>query len=258
MMEMVLAMPFIFLVLALLLFLGWGMERMHRAAVVDRYDAWRAAAKAPGPSREGPRTSTGQLNSTFFADGARELVDTPPKQIKFTVQRQWRNTISSADTEAGQFADRVNENLSKVQAARFKTVHTSTIPIWNKIGGEKAIDHQHVRLGHDWRFTNHVVEDDGPQTMRWFDPGADRWFRLRTHSREGRFVPTLLRTRAMKDTYFQGLDQQVRPVARSGNGLGRMVRSLYMARPRYRGPKVPEDWIENYNRNQQLQNAPGG
>jgi len=259
MMEMVLAMPFVFVVLSLLLFLGWGMERMHRSIMVDRYEAWRAATKAPGPRTMGAADGAnhnGQLNSAFFANSAGALRDPAPRDKPFDPPRQWRNHIGRANAEAGQFADSVHEDLPIASIARFNTSHQSSIPFWSEIESERAIDHQHTRLGHDWRFVNHVLEDDGPQQIRWFDPDSQRWHELRNRTNHnGSHVPTLLRTQAMKDTYFRPLDNQVQPVASSGNGLGRMVRALYMATPHYRGPKIPRDWIENYNRAQQLGNA---
>jgi hypothetical protein len=252
--ETVLVMPFMFVVLSLLLFLGWGMERMHRAVLIDRYDAWRQAAMAPGPHREGPQH--GQFNSTFFHNNAEEVDAVPAEQPTFDVPRYWEQVVGQGNGRAGQFVEEAHGDLPMIRQSRFKTTHSTNIPFWNKINGDKAIDHQHTRLGHDWRFVNHVLEYEGDHDQRWFSASARTWRTLRKRPDAARpTVPTLLRTEAMKDTYFQPLDDQVQPVARRGNGLGRTWRALYMAHPAYYGPRLPEEWVDNYNR---AQSASGG
>ena len=42
----------------------------------------------------------------------------------------------------------------------------------------------------------------------------------------------------IRDAYFEPLDNQLKSLSDNGNSLARMMRGLYLARPRYIGPEV--------------------
>ena len=251
MIEAVLTLPLILFVLSLLLFFGWGMLRFHQAGIVDRYEARRQATLAPGPGARRDATGvrrTGQLNEAFFRGEAAGIAWLQPDDYwaeapaaAFNADQQLAIAAGQNVAEAGQLAQRINERSPRLSVAAFRTSHTSDVPLWREIDG--PISHGHVRLGHDWRFVNHVLNraDDV-----WYASENDRWHELRTQrDNAGRRVPTFSHTEALRDTFFRELDNRLAPLASGGNASARNWRQLYLARPRYRGPELPENWVFN-------------
>ncbi len=70
--EMVLVLPLLVFVLALLLLFGRAWVRVQHATVMDRYEAWRQAAHAPGPHAVDPGPNEA-MNQMFFAGNADEV-----------------------------------------------------------------------------------------------------------------------------------------------------------------------------------------
>jgi hypothetical protein len=245
--ETVVVLPFIFVVLSLLIFLGWGMQRWHRATQVDRYVAWQQATKAPGPRAHGPRT--GQLNDAFYDGRVGQLTPQAPRSIpEEKAADAWTERVAGEHGEAGRLTERVHEQLPGRVIAAFQTSHQTTVPLWQDIDG--PIYHQHTRLDGDWRFVNHVLHDRETTRRYWFDNGAERWHPLKKRDEgEGRFPPTLRRLSAIRDQFLDRLDQQLRPVAGGREGqLARHWRRLYLQAPDYRGPFMPDEWVANYRR----------
>jgi hypothetical protein len=233
MIEMVLLLPILALILSLLLFGGWAAVRLHQASVVDRYEAWRRAAQAPGPGARSQQT--GQLNDAFFERRAQRLEETAGPAPDFDSPRFQMEAAGRIDGEAGQFARRLDDRRDPLVGARFKASHEPAMAFWRWLDG--PIRHGHHRFGEERAFVDRLI-DDG----RWYEPAADQWNVLRTQARErGQWVPTRDRTQPFRDQFLTDLDRAIRPLA-TRNHLARTWRDYYMSRPRYRGPELPENW----------------
>ena len=71
MIETVLALPFFLLILSLIIFFGFQMKRLQKAAVMDRYDAWQYAAWRADEQGAEPMSSketNAQIVNTFFRE----------------------------------------------------------------------------------------------------------------------------------------------------------------------------------------------
>ncbi|MDX1681835.1 MAG: TadE/TadG family type IV pilus assembly protein [Phycisphaeraceae bacterium] len=213
--ETVLVLPVLLLILMFLVYFGRANLRVQHAGITDRYEAWRQAADAPGPSSD-PTTGNLQLNTTFFGDNA--------EQLSVTSRSTWPDDASEVlvGAVAGtQFADdtpqyiqRVFETLPGGRQVNVKVTHENRVAVWERFN--RPIRRNHVQLDGDWAYP--AGWNTGERPWSW----------------QGRGVSHV---NAIRDTYFDPFDQALAN-RYSGNGLAGMIRQLYLRRPAYRGPEL--------------------
>lgn len=216
MIETVLVLPVVLVVLLLVLGLGRSMMRWQQVSVMDRYEAWRQVAAAPGPS------SPGQLNQAFLRNEAARIESVSDDFFPSEPMDAWRDGAMWVLPEAGWLADRVAARLPDGRRVRFETSFASDIPLESRLGLTGPLHHGHVRLNHEWKFVNALRHN----------VGADRW--------EPTGEPTSL-AEPLRDRFLEQLDSRLWWMESAGNGVAGTVRELYMRDPRYRGPHIDLD-----------------
>lgn len=228
--ETLLVLPLLLVVFVLIFFIGQSMSRLQRASVMDRYEAWRREARAPGP--QAVLTSTNpvtwnaqQLNATFFGGNA-ETVQTqidryfPPDANDMLVL-----DVSGFWPEAGPLVESVFERLPIGERVRFHTHHRNTVPILEQFTG--PITKTHVFFGHEWKYSNRVR----------FDGSLNKW----TYTTS----PQLTHMPVIRDEFFDNYDWRLGRLADNGNDLAGLLQTFYLAEPPYRGPDFPANWWVN-------------
>ena len=234
--EMVLVLPLLFVILALLVFFGRGIVRVQHAQVMDRYEAWRQAAGAPGPAMGGT-PSNEQMNQLFFgakADsieyaGSGYFPGQAADQLLHEVS-QWEQSGSPSEFrlyDTGELLTTVEAILAYTDNGRtvaFKTQHANAVPLWERFNG--PIRHGHVRIGNDWAHVNgwSVTTAGGAGSLEY-----------RQWNRAGPYGPNILRP--IRDTHYPDLDADLTSL---GNPLAQAIRGIYLSQPGYRGPNVEE------------------
>jgi hypothetical protein len=251
--EFVLIIPLIVMLLALLLYLGRLVVRVHHASVMARYEVWRQVNDAPGPHSEGPagEVSSDQqvlLNETFFGGKASQIVQShnnggfpsePYQQLIDTAGQFSPDARTLADTliyhSGGDYRG------SSGHREGFATKYDNTVARWEGIlsVGSRNVENpelsslirRHSRIGTDWPYT---ID---------FRASADEW--VDTQGTD----PHPLRAR--RDAFWLDFDQGLDSVDGSqsseyhdsdsqhtGDNLAALVRRLYLQPPGYRGPKL--------------------
>jgi hypothetical protein len=211
MMEMVLALPLILLILALLLFFGKGIMRVQHSQVADRYEAWRLAEEAPGPTADGM-----QIGQTFLKGAETITSDTngffPPDAGDNLILAGGRISTDTQSLTAQALTDFPNG-----RQARFNTTYANTVPALQRFQG--AITHQHTRIGNDWKFVNGWREFNS----EWIQKanGDDPWM-----------------LQPVDEYFYTDLDARLTPLIEMPNALASGAAALYTAKPGYKGPTV--------------------
>ena len=231
--EMVLVLPLLFVILALLVFFGRGIVRVQHAQVMDRYEAWRQAAGAPGPAMGGT-PSNEQMNQLFFGSKADSIEYAGSRYFPSQAADQFLHEVAEWELDpASQFrlydtgelratVEAVLASTDNGRTVAFKTQHTNRVPLWERFNG--PIRHGHVRIGNDWAHVNgwSITAAGGagsPQYRQW--------------NRIGPYGPNMLRPIA--DTHYPDLDSDL---ASLGNPLSEAIRGIYLSQPGYGGPNV--------------------
>ncbi|MBL4701940.1 MAG: hypothetical protein JKX85_11850 [Phycisphaeraceae bacterium] len=169
MIEMVLALPIIFVTLSLLFFAGRGVVRVQHALVMDRHDAWLKAShlvtSAPSDIHimlrsyrhsdatlpVGPSQSNDQLGETFLA-GHGEVQNLPQSYVRSTdLAYDTFLNDSGMSSQALQTYETLSNVSHSVQTSlRLEFAQDST-PLWRKLAGD--IQHGHRRDDLPWAFT---------------------------------------------------------------------------------------------------------
>ena len=225
--EMVLVLPLLFVILALLFYFGRGIVRVQHAQVMDRYEAWRQAAGAPGPAAGGG-VGSDQLNQLFFGANA-DSIDYdasgwfPPQAadglVDAAVERQ-------APLEY-RFPELVQAAVARADNGRtvaFATRHSNSVPLLGQFGG--PIRHGHTRIGHDWAHVNgwSVTTQSAGGLL-----GVRQW------NRAGPYGPNI--QAPVRDVHYPTFDADLAAV---GNPLAQAIRGIYLSQPGYGGPNVDE------------------
>lgn len=210
--ETVLVLPIVLVVLALLLMLGRSMARLHSVSIMDRHEAWRQVAHAPGP---GTGAGQGQLNDAFLR-GEAERIEAQVDGYFPETPRRWRvNAAEQYSGEAGALAEDAMARWPRGRRVRFATTFGSSMPLEGELGLTGPMRHGHVRMENEWKFVNG----------------------LRYDSADVRWVPTGPRVSVMGvlgDRYLEALDQRLTV----GNEVAEVIRGLYARVPGYGGPMV--------------------
>jgi hypothetical protein len=162
--EMLLAMPFLLVILSLLILFGRDMVRVQRAGVLDRSRAWQAVGRGPGPGAT-PR----QMNRMFYGGNAADVDAEEEVRFPATGAEALVDAAEAVDPQAALLARRLLELLPSGRQVRVKVRHANNVPFWEQFQG--PIRHRHLRLEHEWRYANGWREVDG---QPWRD-GAHDW-----------------------------------------------------------------------------------
>ena len=226
--EMVLAMPFLLLVLSLLFFLGRGMVRLQRAWVMDRYEAWREVARSWGPASNDPLGSP-QLNDTFFAGRATAISQSTDGWFPDNARDELESAAGAFSGDTQSLVREAHDAFADGRSVRLTTQHSESMTLWKQFDHTYA--HRHSRIEHEWKFMN-----------RWIGAGASQE-RPRGEDDDGIVHgagsdgPWMLPE--TRDVFMLDIDEPLRNLQEGGNYLAGSVRAIYTARPAYRGPRVP-------------------
>jgi hypothetical protein len=214
--EMVLAMPFLILILSFIIYFGRGVTRVQHAEVMDRYEAWREAAKGgPGPHVDDDHGHT-LLNQAFFADNAQSIGHSGSDYFPDDAPQELSDQAHQASDPAGDLADTDIQRFPKGRTVAFSVRHDETVRVWQPFQG--AIHHHHTRLDGDWRFADYWHKnDDGTWDPR--RPGVS-------------VLP------ALRDVFYKNFDDGLVDLAQEDNSIAKLIRQLYLDEPDYRGPTV--------------------
>lgn len=271
--EMVLAIPFILLILTLLIFFGRGMVRVQHTQVVDRYEAWRINANVsyhePGvPHPAIPRppyadTSTGSamLNTTFFADHASEILVHGSNNLPGEALGLLIGQTAAFSGDAGAVASNVYYSLPSGLSYNVTVRHPHTLRIWQVFGTD--IIHSHTLATQDWRYINGWRE----AFYRWENLGAlgatgmqrinENYLGLTSggavvsrvpaetivtkpegYALWNRGGPISSPLGGVNSAMYNEMDEGLASLSGSGNGLAGAIRSMYLSEPGYAGPVV--------------------
>jgi len=205
MIETVLVLPVVILILLLLLFFGRANVRVQHADMTARYDAWRRAARAPGP--EGRLA----LNRTFFAGNANVLDRTANRWFPPEPGEQ---LVTAAPTQAtSELVERALQALPRGRQVKITVRHEDRLALFDRLN--RPILRSHTRLDGDWPFVR-----------AWRDAGGT-W---RSSGPRTQLAP------AVHETFWPNFDQRL--AGASGSDAAQMIRGLYRGAPGYRGPEV--------------------
>ena len=225
--EFVLVMPLLILILALVWFFGVAVTRAQRNIVMTRYETWRSADAAPGPSSPGA-SDNALLNQAFFNDRA-DTIETVRADGWFAdAPYDWWVAEAAAASEDAlmmvesfvQAPRAIGYRLPHGERRTFSTNFAGESAMWRRL--ETPIVATHHRLASDWRYT-----------IDW-RAGADVWARDLPRG----FGDNVMA--ASRDAFLTELDDALaaNDDASFSVSLIDMLRSLYSTVPGYRGPTV--------------------
>lgn len=211
--ETVLALPFLLLILMLIFFFGQSLQRYQQQSVLDRYDAWRNVAQAPGPSSGGPDHPL--LNQTFFNDTAATLEGGITRHDLTRVQNLLLQAAAPFGDDALEYTRAILDRFPAAIRAHYQTTFDSSVPLWQRMAGETH--HSHIRPGNEWKFANGQHDAN----LQWLPRG-----------------PYVTPNAAIRDVFLENLDSRLEPYSQQGNGLAQGLRNYYLHAPAYRGPTL--------------------
>jgi hypothetical protein len=246
MIETVLTLPLIFVLLALILYGGVSMLRWHRVASIDRYEVWRAAAYAPGPSATPTRETLGE---GFFAgyDGDRvEAADVAALGLRNLAvsSRRGTNAGSNEDLALTYLLNTVGsplfEQMFRDEVSPLPTLRQVTVgaTFFDRFGQDFAgrIDSTSRRLDGDWRYVADALD---MQAETYFDQGTGQittpLYSDDADDRRPRRIVSV--AGGVRRTTFERLDAQLDEAP--SNPLAEQLRELSRRVPAYVGPKIP-------------------
>lgn len=220
MIETVLVLPLIVTVLALIFYFGWAMPHLQRAAMVDRYAAWRQVTHAPGPAATAD--STAQLNTTFFAGKAASLQLLQQVGFPTAARQAWLAEAAALDPNVGRLARSAAQAWPAGREVSVQLEYNATTPLGRFLQG--TIRHHHVRLGNEWKYVNRMH----------LSPTDEKWHPMPR--------PVLSLSPYLRQIFFPNLDAALRPLDQRGNAIAHALRQDYAAQPPYAGPALPNSW----------------
>jgi hypothetical protein len=223
--EFVLILPIIFLVFVLLLYFGQALVHAQKGWVVDRYESWRQADNGTGPYSD--HGSSPQLNELFHKNKATALRYDGDNFFPNDAPRDLQAAAGSADAQ-GLVSD-YHGRFPRGRRVEFSTSHPHD-PGHVTAQFDGPIEHQHTRLGPDWKFANGWKLDNGQWEHTDKDDPTDRYDARQTVGPWN--IPPI------RDRFFPGFDQDMSAMNAQGNPMGGYLRAQYNNRPNYKGPEV--------------------
>ncbi|MCE9592516.1 MAG: hypothetical protein K8S99_18570 [Planctomycetes bacterium] len=273
--EMVLVLPLILLILALLIFFGYGMVRVQHSQVMDRYEAWRAASHTlynePGgssltvsrPPNADDTNAHQLLNETFFANNASSITHSVGNSLSGDATEELISRTSGFSADAGNVARAVYNSLPDGRTDEFHVTHANTVRALEMLNND--ISHAHTRTAHDWLFNNGWVES----FYRWNNLPplyANQMQQIDDHvlllqrqvgmtvqtvrninveavvERDEGYVtwtrngPIASPLNGVSEELYSDMDQGLESLSGQGNGLAGAIRAMYLNNPAYVGP----------------------
>ena len=239
MIEGLLVLPLIMFMLSLAIYFGISMQRFQRTMMMDRYESWRGAARAPGPSAgTSADSSTLELRSTFFAGDDPTVGYDPTDYFPDEAMNDLRDAAAEIDTDAELILRQYAVNFPRGRSIRISVSDNSGIALWDRLF-PGALRHRHTKMDTDWKFFNQVVEGN-----KWFDDRSGAWETLldpRRRGAEAPSMPTLGPAQSVREAVYADFDRRLDAYAAS-NSLADRIQDFYTYYPNYFGPTLPILW----------------
>ncbi|MEM1447418.1 MAG: hypothetical protein AAGF84_15270 [Planctomycetota bacterium] len=262
MIETVLTLPFIFVLLALIMYCGVTMLRWHRVSTIDRYELWRSVAAAPGPSAPSGGNANAfdasPLGRAFFPAGTSSGGQSQTAGGRYGLEqltvavRRGQETQGNQDPAFSYLSEAIAGNGTLSTVALFEDLFlNSARPLPGiravEVGGEFSdrfgqdfagqFDHTVSRLDGDWRYVNDAIDMKGE---RFFDQLNDVIDVPLYHDdpdfeRPRRIVSP---AQGIWEYTFGNFRNVVSPLTAT-NPLADELRGLALRVPAYAGPKLP-------------------
>lgn len=228
MVETVLVLPFIFVILVLLVYLGWNFRRMAQVTNMDRYVLWEHATPgAPGPDMDDqpPSVRKPRLEDAFYGLNG----DLPESLTTRSDRNEGRSYLPISyealrDEQADEDYSYISDFLDRQPRAireRFEARHDHLAEkLENLEMSDRTKNAQgHSRLNGDWRYANGVRFNG--EYQEWEAGGY-------------RVVPGP----SLREVFYVELDDGLESYENNNNNLARAIRDFYARYPGYHGPRV--------------------
>lgn len=238
MIEGLLVLPFVLFILSLVVYFGFSMERMQRQMMTDRYEAWRGASRAPGPSMDTePGSSTRELAETFYAGDNPTVTAEATDFFPVEPNNDLGQAATALDEGAGRLWNQYFSQFPRGRSLRFFVSDNSGVPLWDRLF-VGSIVHRHTVMDTDWRFFNQVVKDN-----LWYDDrdGQTKNVPEQADPPPADF-PILGPANAVREVFYSDFDRRLDPYT-SDNALAERLQDFYTTYPTYRGPELPIRWL---------------
>ncbi|MEM1099628.1 MAG: hypothetical protein AAGH92_12670 [Planctomycetota bacterium] len=280
MIETVLTLPFIFVLLALIMYCGVTMLRWHRVSSVDRYETWRAVASAPGPSAPAAGGSSAfdatPLGEAFFpvtsTNGQSSSVRDPYGLDQLAVAvRRGLETEGNQDPAFTYLSNAIRANGDGPTQELFDAIFITTsrpLPairvvevtgeFEGRFGQSFAGEFAHAvsRIDGDWRYVNDALD---MELETFYDRVSDRidvpLYNDDAEEERPRRIVSL--STGVWDDAFGNFRNVVSPLAVT-NPLAAELRAVAIRVPAYAGPKLPVRAVREPNLDWDFQWAPAG
>lgn len=235
--ETVLVLPLVFVLLALMFFLGATMTRLYRASAIDRYESRRLTTQAPGPAtglgmlNGHARVNvsshlTEALNREFFI-GTADVIDgevatgTPALVRTAMIDVAGMDASSAGDAAAELAADVLDRRPIGLQA-NFRVEETLSNAWMATL--DSPVRHGHQAAHHPWPYAPRVAYRE--QRAVWRHAAT----------------PIVTHTDEVVETFLGNLDDALSSFDASGNPLADPLRDAYRHTPSYDTPELPPWW----------------
>ncbi len=249
MIEAVLVLPILMVIFALIFYFGFALVRAQQTQGYARYEAWRDAADAPGPSLlPGVGASVDSAYApqpTLYADElsfpqgrqgsaapdgtTREVTTYFPPEPGFELIA----FVNAINPDAAELAEVLSgpDGLPAGKSVRVFVTDTPDTAFARQFAG--PIQHRFFRPDGDWRYVNNII---APDYTRWYDTVTGEWIEL-----DGVVPPRRLVSisDAVRQTDLRELDQVLSLYLRRDNNplLGTIDRFLSLPAA-YLGPHI--------------------
>ncbi|MEM1107715.1 MAG: hypothetical protein AAGH99_03400 [Planctomycetota bacterium] len=240
MVEALLVLPLIFVVLALVIYFGFSFERMQRGMMMDRYESWRGAAKAPGPAVDAVEgASVRPMQELFFVGDDPTLRLEPSDFFPAEPTESLERAAAVESVGALDLTQQYFNDFPRGRSMRFFVGSPASSPLLQRLfPGD--ISHRHTVMDTDWRFVNFVLEDG-----QWFDVEDGVYLDIRQAPREVTegldLVPTQTPSRPVRDVFYTDYELRLEPLS-NGNPIAERLKDFYLAYPQYWGPQIDEQF----------------
>lgn len=220
MIEMVLALPLLFVVLALIYFMGTRMMWVQRDEMMARYETWRAVHHGPSPSIQNSVDAL-ELNEAFHHNLADYVnVDAHHRPANYeTMDDLVALAQQEPNEQLGDYLQEIVDTWPGNVRLRFTSEHEPENEYFSQFGS--SVTRAHTRIAQPWW-------QYWPGLVQYQDGGAPM--------NHGVSPESLIR-----DYFFEDFDDTLNNSIRGDNDWAQSIRNFYVRRPGYAGPNVWDD-----------------